>query len=528
MNILLIDSKVNDYQVIVNACNTNTLAIVYSYNFTRDEISKCFSYISQKINRIGIFADQKAELFLDNEPFFVENENTLMLSDNTSFMIQLINDYDISYIDYFACNSLNDPNWVNYYEILMSLTNVIVGASNNATGNIQYGGDWIMENTCQDIESIYFSKNIEYYRYLLGYVTNFFVRTSSGNKDITNLFKDVGTSVGGGRDGKLITNNYSSINYGSGFRYKADPGTNIYSDMIHKLDVASTLLAPTNDQLTGYHIKYPAGSTTYKDLAYFINPVPVTLITTSPTVSPSNGLYYFSESNVITCVTSCTAYILLYGSGGRGAIGSGGWGDGGGGGGGEAVYCQVGLTQGNSYTLTIASHNTSQSVMKYSSFTYGTTINIKAMSGFAGQVVGALLSGGSGGSGGNSGTSGTSLTTTGGTSPYYQPGSNGGNYRVVSSDGIDLLSNSMNQTLYSKILTYTGATGITSGKGGGGSVAPASYSDPTGGRGGEGFPNCKFVTTTNNGYFLRIGGIACGGGGGGGDGGKGYAYIYVV
>jgi hypothetical protein len=45
MNILLIDSKVNDYQVIVNACNANTLPIVYSYNFTRDEISKCFSYI---------------------------------------------------------------------------------------------------------------------------------------------------------------------------------------------------------------------------------------------------------------------------------------------------------------------------------------------------------------------------------------------------------------------------------------------------------------------------------------------------
>ena len=120
MNVLLIDSKVNDYQVIVNACNTNTLPIVYSYNFTIDEISKCFSYISQKINRIGIFADQKATLFLDNEPFFVENENTLFLSDNTSFIIQLIRDYDISYIDYFACNSLNDPKWVNYYEILMS------------------------------------------------------------------------------------------------------------------------------------------------------------------------------------------------------------------------------------------------------------------------------------------------------------------------------------------------------------------------------------------------------------------------
>ena len=114
MNILLIDSKVNDYQTIVDSCNANTLPIVYSYNFTRDEISKCFSYISQKINRIGIFADQKAKLFLDNEPFFADDENTLFLSDNPAFMVQLINNYDISYIDYFACNTLNDLKWVNY------------------------------------------------------------------------------------------------------------------------------------------------------------------------------------------------------------------------------------------------------------------------------------------------------------------------------------------------------------------------------------------------------------------------------
>ena len=107
MNVLLIDSKVNDYQVVVDGCNANTLPIVYSYDSTRDEISKIFSYIYQKIIRIGIFADQKAKLFLDNEPFFVEDENTLFLSDNPAFIIQLIRYYDISYIDYFACNSLN-------------------------------------------------------------------------------------------------------------------------------------------------------------------------------------------------------------------------------------------------------------------------------------------------------------------------------------------------------------------------------------------------------------------------------------
>lgn len=161
--------------------------------------------------------------------------------------------------------------------------------------------------------------------------------------------------------------------------------------------------------------------------------------------------------------------------------------------------------------------------MRYSSFTYGTTVNIKAMSGFAGQLNG---SGGSGGRGGRGGDSDTSLTTTGGTSPYYQPGSKGGNSESESSDGIDLSSNLMNQTLYSKILTYTRATGITSGKGGGG--AGSGLSGTYTGRGGQGFPNCKIVTTSRDESNAIIGGIACGGGSGGGSGGKGYAYIYFV
>ena len=378
MNILFIDSKVNDYQVIVNACNANTIPIVYSCDSTRDEI-KYIAYIPHKINRIGIFADQKATLFLDNEPFFVENENTLFLSENPAFMVQLIRDYDISYIDYFACNSLNDPKWVNYYEILMSLTNVIVGASNNATGNIQYGGDWIMENTCQDIESIYFSKNIQYYTYLL-LNTGFKVGTGVSEKDITDLFKK-NTTSGGGGTGKLITSN------NTGFNYTSETGSQF--DIIQGLDVAtgSTLLTPTADQLTGYHIKYPAtaGSTTYKDLAYFINlpdPEPVSPITFSGAsdisgvvgtntinsyssanqIDSSGTLYtFYNNGNSLTNTTGSftlnagimNCYVLLIGPGGSGTKSYSGGGNPGAGGGGILAYFT--MIKGVTYNIVIDS-----------------------------------------------------------------------------------------------------------------------------------------------------------------------------
>ena len=390
MNVLLIDSNVTDYHIIVESCNANTLPFVYSYHSTRDEISKFFSYISHNINRIGIFADQNAKLFLDNERFFVENENTLILSDNSNFMIQLINGYDISYIDYFACNTLNDPKWVKYYEILMSLTNVIVGASNNETGNIQYGGDWIMENTCENIESIYFSKNIQYYTYLLGYATNFFVGTGTPSKDITDFFKNVATGGGGGA-GKYITDNYNEDlgTYGSGFRYKTD--SDIYSDMIEKLDIAtavadlSTIPPATGDRLTNFNVLY---SGIYYDIGQLINlpDPPVSTITFSGAsdisgvvgtntissysdanqIDSSGTLYtFYNNGNSLTNTTgsftlntgSMNCYVLLIGPGGSGADSSRKPGAGGGG-----ILAYFTMIKGVTYNIVINSGTFNSSV----------------------------------------------------------------------------------------------------------------------------------------------------------------------
>ena len=200
MNVLLIDINVKEYETIIQSCNSNTYPIVYSSNSTKNDIMEDISNNMNRINRIGIFADQNATLFLD-KPFFLESDLNYLndsndsngvndvnnFSENVQYIVSIIKQYDISYIDYFACNSLNNAKWVNYYKLLMSLTNVIVGASNNATGNIQYGGDWIMESTCQDIEFIYFTQNIEYYKYLLASV--FFILNADGTTtDITSYF----------------------------------------------------------------------------------------------------------------------------------------------------------------------------------------------------------------------------------------------------------------------------------------------------------------------------------------------------
>ena len=103
--------------------------------------------------------------FLNNDNFFEYkdiDENPIM-SDNVEFLIDLIKEFNIKHIDYLACNSLQYNNWNKYYNILTTNTSVIVGASDDETGNIKYGGDWIMENTSEDVKNVYFNGNIENY-----------------------------------------------------------------------------------------------------------------------------------------------------------------------------------------------------------------------------------------------------------------------------------------------------------------------------------------------------------------------------
>lgn len=169
-NILLIDNRVEDYQDIVNSVNSNTLAIVYSYSSTKEDLSNVLSNFNT-IERIGFafLFNPNSNTFLDNEPFFSTDSSSNIdpQSENLLFLIELFTRYNVKNVDYLACDTLKYESWNNYYNSLISNTTTIIGASDNKTGNIKYGGDWILESTGQDIESIYFTKNIEYYTYLL-------------------------------------------------------------------------------------------------------------------------------------------------------------------------------------------------------------------------------------------------------------------------------------------------------------------------------------------------------------------------
>jgi N-acetylneuraminic acid mutarotase len=170
-NVLLIDNSVKDAKIFSDSVNSSTFPIIYSNTSTKNEILALLKASFTSIDRIGfVFASNIAIInkFLDGKPFFSKDDLlTNPYSENVEFLISILKEFNVKNIDFLACDTLNYPDWVNYYSILQKETGVQVGASNDKTGNIKYGGDWIMENTSQDIEICYFTKNIEYYKYLL-------------------------------------------------------------------------------------------------------------------------------------------------------------------------------------------------------------------------------------------------------------------------------------------------------------------------------------------------------------------------
>ena len=176
-HVMLICDSVSAHQIFVDSANANTFPIVYSYYSDSSNLLQLLLTKFTHIQRISfVFHDpiNKPKTFLDEKPFFTDDDLILgqtTFSDNVTFLKNLISQFTVSNIDFLACNSLLYDNWKTYYQLLTDTTTVIVGASDNLSGNIKYGADWVMENTNTDIKTIYFNDNIDDFPVFLAVTT---------------------------------------------------------------------------------------------------------------------------------------------------------------------------------------------------------------------------------------------------------------------------------------------------------------------------------------------------------------------
>jgi hypothetical protein len=173
-NVLLIDNTVVQCEQFYNNCNKSTFPIIYNHKSNIGELFTMLTTNFKSIDRLSFVFDEnicisdKNNKFINNKPFFTNRDlketNINNMSENVKLIVKLCDELNIKNIDYLACNSLQYSNWNNYYNKISMLTNgVIVGASANKTGNKNYGGDWMLESTGVDVQSIYFTNGIVNY-----------------------------------------------------------------------------------------------------------------------------------------------------------------------------------------------------------------------------------------------------------------------------------------------------------------------------------------------------------------------------
>jgi len=185
-NLLLIDSDVKESQLFFDSCNSDTFPVIYSKDGTTETIKEILTNF-QQINRIGfVFHDPGNSIkpFINNTVFFstedvtdmtdiinkrlaiienvVQPPETKQYSTNFVFLTDLIKQFHVTNVDFLACNLLQHSSWKTYFDLLSKETNVIVGASNDETGNV-VGSDWILESTKENIKPLYFTSDINNY-----------------------------------------------------------------------------------------------------------------------------------------------------------------------------------------------------------------------------------------------------------------------------------------------------------------------------------------------------------------------------
>ena len=152
-NILLIHDHVSDHLDFVNASSSSTFPIVYSNHSSKADLLALFTAHFPQIQRIAFVAHfSLTPVFLDNSPLF----------ESIDFLNQVVKTFSIANFDFLACSTLLHPSWTNFYK---QLSNVIVGASNDFTGN--RNSNWIMEKTGENIQPVYFTDDILTYPFSL-------------------------------------------------------------------------------------------------------------------------------------------------------------------------------------------------------------------------------------------------------------------------------------------------------------------------------------------------------------------------
>jgi len=197
-NLLLIseaDLKSESRALFYAAANSDTLPVVYYKQTLRSEL-QALLVAQPSLERMALVTHNGSlskKYFLQNELFFTEEDLLLdtAYSANVQFMLEL--PIKNKKIDFLMCNSLQDTQWRAYYALLATKGGLQIGASNDLTGNLTAGGDWVMETTQEDVQRIYFNESINQYQATL-FTSTIYIDFSGNEVWVNSVYDSTGNT----------------------------------------------------------------------------------------------------------------------------------------------------------------------------------------------------------------------------------------------------------------------------------------------------------------------------------------------
>ena len=171
MNLLLIDNRVPQKELVINACLPNTTAILVDYQ--QDTFVTLLEKIpAQSFVSLGIFQENYAK---STYQFLASMPEASMVDPTFTSWSSLVDFYNqvrektgITALDLMGCNIGADSNWSSVISHIQTSLGIQVSASTDPTGSESLGGNWILETTNTDLIGKYFTQDIYNYEFILG------------------------------------------------------------------------------------------------------------------------------------------------------------------------------------------------------------------------------------------------------------------------------------------------------------------------------------------------------------------------
>ena len=168
--LLIIDRDIPDISLFIESISPDVSSmIVESYAMTQENEE----YIMERPrNHIGFVWDMNR---IEHIPFYRDIDN--VYDSGVGYPEKFVNILhkvntlaETITVDLITCD-LNSPQFVNYTkQVEEEISGLTIRYSIDKTGNIENGGDWILESHGENIKHEWFNENIENYKHLLGNV----------------------------------------------------------------------------------------------------------------------------------------------------------------------------------------------------------------------------------------------------------------------------------------------------------------------------------------------------------------------